>query len=217
MNSNKDKNSLAASLGRLLVGGVVGAVFATAFIALIGADTLKHGGPGILISMIAGLVYLTMGIGVGAGVLVPGMGARFLNVQDGDELREDRPKLGLSAIACLLIGTFLLVLSLAPLPEREGSWSIELVAAIAGVCLAGALILTIRSRAMYDELTRHISLEASALALHAAMLVLGGWAVLAHLGYVRWMNPLTLVGGFALLQLLAIFWVSGRRGLLKQR
>lgn len=129
----------------------------------------------------------------------------------------DRRKLGFSALACLLIGAFLLVPSLAPTSDRLDGSESELTAIIAAICLAGALFLTIRSRSMYDELTRHMSLEASALALHLAITVLGGWAVLAHLGYVRWMNPLTLVGGFALLQLLAIFWVSGRRGLLKQR
>jgi hypothetical protein len=55
------------------------------------------------------------------------------------------------------------------------------------------------------------------MALYLSFLLFGGWGALAHLGYVGWIAPLGVLAGFALLQLAAMFWVVGRRGLLMPR
>ena len=81
-------------------------------------------------------------------------------------------------------------------------------------CLAGILIIGGMSAKKYDELTRQISLEASAGAFYTTLLLIGGWAALAHLGYVAWLSPLAFVSALALLLIIAIFIVSARKGLL---
>lgn len=112
------------------------------------------------------------------------------------------------------MGLFLIVLGLAPGGETSGR---AVAAAIALACIAGTAGISLAAKGRTDELMKHVSREASALTLHAALLILAVWATLAHLGYVGWLGPLTAVAGVASLQLLAIFWVSARRGLMKPR
>jgi hypothetical protein len=87
----------------------------------------------------------------------------------------------------------------------------------AALCIVPALWAGVRSIARSDELMRQISREASAFALHVSILLFGGWAALAHFGFVPWMAPLILISGFALLHLVAAFWISGTKGMLKPR
>ena len=88
---------------------------------------------------------------------------------------------------------------------------------ICGACIAGIVVLTLISGKKTDELTRQISLEASAATLHIALVVLGAWAVLAELGYAQWVSPLALISGLALLELVALLVVCTRRGLMMPR
>jgi len=53
--------------------------------------------------------------------------------------------------------------------------------------------------------------------MNLSFLLFGGWAALAHLGYAQWITPLGLLSGLALVQLAAIFWVVGERGMLMPR
>ena len=50
--------------------------------------------------------------------------------------------------------------------------------------------------------------------MQATLVIFGGWAALAHIGLVTWLGPLGLVSGIALLQLIALFWIGGKRGLM---
>ena len=79
------------------------------------------------------------------------------------------------------------------------------------------IALAIAARNMPDELMRRVSHEASSLAIHFALLLFGGWAALAHLGYVEWIAPLTLFASLVLIELVAIMWVAGRKGLMTER
>jgi hypothetical protein len=198
----------------MAAGAVMGAAASIAFMELVGKSRLDTGDPGVVVAMIAGLSYGAMGLFVGLGILAPRQGAMFLNVEDAEEIREQRATLWPSAVACMLIGMFMLVLALAP--EGEGSgrtgWALG-----AGACLAGAWAVALATRGRTDELLRQVSLEASALTLHIALLGLSLWGLLSHLGFVAWMSPLTLVAGLALLYLAAIFWSAGRKGLMADR
>jgi hypothetical protein len=200
---------------RMLSGMLVGAGGAALFLTLAGKSRLDLGDPATMLAVVAGLCYGLMGLAVAFGALMPKAGARFLNVEDADEIREQRRSLAPSAAACMLIGLFLLVLALAP--TLTASLGGAGVAAIAIGALALAATITLATSARADELIRRISVESSALALHIALLGLGGWAALAHLGLVAWMEPLALVAGLALLQLFAIFFVSARKGLMRPR
>lgn len=211
MNTAVQRNKLRTQLWRMLAGAVVGAVSTLLFLEFVAEGHMDLHDPAIMLATVAGLVYALMGLSVGFGILAPGAGARFLNVEDADELREEGPKLKIAAAACIVMGAFLLLLALTAtgtLMSREAA-----LAALLG-CLAIAAVLAVVSRKRTDEMTRQIGLEASAFTLQVALLGLAGWAVLTQLGYVGWISPLGLVSGLALVQLAAIFVISARRGLL---
>lgn len=170
--------------------------------------------PGVVVALIAGLSYAAMGLFVGLGALAPRQGAMFLNVEDAEEIREQRASLGPSAVSCILIGAFLLLLALAPAERGPNS---ELWVAAAGACLLGVVVIGVATRRRADELMRQISLQASALTLNIALLVLSVWALLAQLDFVSWVTPRAAIAGVAAVYLVTVFWVSGRRGLLAVR
>jgi hypothetical protein len=64
---------------------------------------------------------------------------------------------------------------------------------------------------------RAISLEGGAVSFGLVVLVAGGWAMLAHLGYAARPAPLDLLSLFYVLLLLASFIAVGRRGMLAPR
>jgi hypothetical protein len=199
---------------RMLAGAVAGAASVVLFMEAGGKSRLDSDDPGVIVALVAGLSYAVMGLGVGVGALAPRQGAVFLNVEDADELREERPKLIPGAVGCFLIGLFLIVLALAPVEKGSLSpaWGVAAVSS-----LVGLLAVAVASRNLGDELMRQVSLEASALTLYIAMAVLGAWGMLAHLALVPWLTPLSLIAGLAMLQLLVIFWVVGRKGMMKGR
>jgi hypothetical protein len=155
-----------------------------------------------------------MGLFVGSASIAPAPGFKLLNVADEEELREERPKLMASAIACMLAGGALLAIPASAAASGSGR---TLLLGVTLVCGVGVILVTLLSRNLYDELTRQVGFEASAFTLNAMFLLFGGWAAFAQLGYVAWTTPLTFLGGIALIYLFAIFWVSGKRGLLSRR
>lgn len=199
-------------LKQALIGGVVGAGSTILLLSLTG-DTIRLSDFGTMLAVIAGVVYTLLGIVVGLGVLAPRSGARFLNVADADEIREDKRKLGPSAVASVLIGIFFIALVFAP----AASTSRLMILFILAICAGGVVVATLASRGQYDELTRQVSTESSALTLHLSMVALGGWAILSHLGYVSWMSPLAFIAGLALLSLAAICWIAAKKGLMAPR
>ena len=197
---------------QMLVGAVIGGVSAMLVLrAWKSAGPLE---PAQLIAIVAGLIYGLMGLMVGFGAISPRAGARVLNVEDVDDLRAQRTVLALSSAACVAIGLLFLILAAVPAGRAGALFSREWAAVLVGICLAAVIALAMLTNRMVDELTRHISMESAALTMQASFIVFGSWAALAHLGFVAWIAPLALVAGMALLQLLAIFWVSGKRGLL---
>jgi predicted membrane-bound spermidine synthase len=179
----------------------------------IAGDLSRIRNPGVVLALVAGIVYCFMGAIVGAGLLVPIAGARFLNVADSEEIEDERAKLWPSALSAIVVGLFFLVLAFAP------SLPVSRFGVLAGltICVAAVAALTLSANRHFDELSKRINAEASALTLHLAILLFGGWAVLAHLGFVAWITPLTFLAGLALLMLVAIFWVSASKGLISRR
>jgi hypothetical protein len=209
------KKSLVVKQGlRMLLGAVTGAGAVVLFMEAGGKARLDADDPGVIIALIAGLSYAVMGLAVGLGAMAPRQGAVFLNVEDAEELREQRASLIPSAIGCILLGLFLIVLALAPVEQGPVS---QLWTVAAGACLAGLLAVVVVTRNRGDELMRQVSLEASALTLYVALTVLSVWGMLAHLALVPWLTPLSLVAALMMLQLAMIFWVTGKRGMMKAR
>ena len=202
---------------QMLVGAALGAAFFSGLILLFKGRGLNLDDPGQIISLAAGMVYVLMGLMVGFGVLAPRTGARLLNVQDAEELNDQRPVLAYSAASAVLTGLIFLVLAAVP-ADGDGRWVSGEVAAVAvGLCLLALIVLTRLTNRLVDELMRRVSMEAQALTASVAMVLFGGWAALAHLGYAKWLGPLPFVAGLAMIQLFAIFWVAAKRGMMMPR
>lgn len=197
-----------------LIGGVAGFAAASAAMHFIDSPAVGGLSESATIASLIGVVYLIFGFSVGIGAASPKLGARFLNVEDADELREQKKVLTLSGVAMALWGVSLFALALAapegPVPQGAALF-------IGG---GGLMIGTVLSLSVYracDELMRAINLEAGALSYGFIVLVAGVWAILAHLGYMPAPAPLDLLSLLYALVLLASFIVVGRRGMLMPR
>jgi hypothetical protein len=78
-------------------------------------------------------------------------------------------------------------------------------------------LLSIPSYRLSDELMRAVNLEAGALSYGILLLVVGGWSMIAHLGFAPAPAPLDLLTLFFVVVLLASFIATGRRGMLTPR
>ncbi|GAA4743511.1 hypothetical protein GCM10023264_05900 [Sphingomonas daechungensis] len=212
MSATMDARKMRVMIWRMLAGAIVGAVASLLFFKFVGEPNMDLKNPSVLIAAACGIVYLLIGLMVALGVAAPKTGAHFLNVEDADELREERPKLRTSAIATILIGVFVLVLAMA-----GGGIDNQVALAIAALCLIAVVAVTAAGVKQYDELTWQLTREASAYGFYATLVLFGGWAALAHLGYVPWISPLAFVSLLIILQLLTAFIAVGRRGMLMPR
>lgn len=203
---------------KLLIPASIGAVagFAASAGMMRYIDSAAVGGLNLSATMAAlvGVLYAVIGFGIAFGTASPSLGARFLNVEDADELREQKQVLSLSGAAMVLWGAALLALALAapdgPVPQSAA------LAIGAGGLLLGTILSVLVYRAS-DELMLAVNLEAGALSYGLVLLVVGGWAMLAHLGYLAAPAPLDLLSLFYVLVLLASFIAVGRRGMLHIR
>lgn len=195
----------------LAAGGIAGFLGAFAFLNLVEIGDGTGLGPSREIAGLVGIIYVLTGLFVFAGALSPAIGARFLNVEDADELREQRHMLSLSGVALVLLGGALMLLAIsgadAFVPAPIGaSGTVGLIAI--------ATLLSIRSHRYSDELQRALSADATTRAFYLLFLVAGGWSVAAHLNYVAGPAPLDWLTMFSLSILVATFWATGRRGML---
>jgi len=196
------------------IGAVAGFAASAAMMHFLDSEAVGGLSESGTIAALIGVVYALIGAGMAVGVANPRLGARFLNVEDADELREQKRMLGLSGVAMFLWGVSLIVIAMAA-PAGPVPAAVALVIGGGGI-VAGSIISIAVHRAC-DELMRAINLEAGALSYGLVMLVAGTWAMLAHLGYTTGPAPLDLLSLFYALVLLASFIVVGRRGMLMPR
>jgi hypothetical protein len=163
------------------------------------------------------MIYLLIGLLLCLGTLAPRFGEKALNVEDADEIVEERPNLLGAAVFCLLVAGFILALTLAPSPLGAGIMDKMPAAFLSGAAAFGLVIVGYAYRNHGDELMRRLNSEADALTLTLALLLFGSWAALAQLGLAEMFGPLPFIAGLFALQMLAIFVVVGRRGMLKPR
>lgn len=197
-----------------MIGGVAGFATSYAMLSFLDSETVGGLDESATIAALVGLLYAVVGFGMVVGVANPKLGQRFLNVEDADELREQRRMLGLSSFAMLLWGAGLIVLALAG-PDGAISPAVGLVIGGGGMVSGSALSIAIHRSC--DELMRAINIEAGALSYTLVLLVAGLWAIFAHLGYTRPPAPLDLLSLLYAIVLVASFIVVGRRGLLAPR
>jgi hypothetical protein len=197
-----------------LIGGVVGGAASFGMMRYI--DSPAVGGLGLsgTLAALVGVLYCVIGFGIVIGTSSPGLGAKFLNVEDADELREQKKMLVWSGASMLLWGVSLLALALAapngPVPQAAAL-------AVGGGGLVIGIALSVLVYRASDELMAAVNLEAGALSYGITSLVIGLWAMLAHLGYAAAPAPLDLLTLFYVLALVASFIAVGRRGMLTIR
>lgn len=196
---------------QMLIGGAAGFVTVLGMARFIDSPVVGGLDASAGVAALVSAVYCIMAVGIFIGALKPQLGAHFLNVEDADDLREQRPVLIYSAAAAALWGVALLALALAA-PSGPVSQNAALAVGAGGL-VVGAL-LAVQSYRMSDELMLAMNLESAALTYGLVVLVLGMWSIFAHLGYATGPQPLDLLTTFYVLVLLATFIVAGRRGML---
>jgi hypothetical protein len=165
-------------------------------------------------AMFVAVIYLLFGAFVLAGLINPKLGAKVLNVEDADEIAEQKAMLVNSGLAMVLCGAALAALALAA-PVGPLGAAAALVIGMGG--LLGGLWFGWQAYRGADELMLAVNLEAGALTYSLVFVVLGGWGMLAHLGYVAGPQPLDLLTACYVLVLAATYIVIGRRGMLTVR
>ena len=203
------KTLFATALGG--VGGFLGALTLSRFGFAGDLGTL---GRSQEIAALVGLVYALTGLAIGIGLILPKAGATYLNVEDAEELTEQRGMLACSALAMLMLGVALIVAALA---EPGGIVPPGVVVAVFATAGVLATVLGVLSHRRQDELMRSMGRESAALAFYLLALVGGVWALSGHLGYTAppaSLDWLTMTWG---LMLLAAFIVIGRHGMMKMR
>lgn len=195
----------------LVVGAVIGFAGAHGMMTAIDGGALGTPGGSEIAALCVALVYFLMGIAVAVGAAAPRAGSTFLNVEDADELREQRSTLWPSAVSCMALAGGLAALALS---GRGGVLTPGAALAIfLGSCFL-ATGLSIGVRRVADELMRQLMRDGAAASFYLTFAVLGGWAVLAHLGHIAAPAMLDIVTLFYALTLIGSFWVIGRRGML---
>ena len=197
---------------QLLFGGLLGLGAAEG-----GSWILKTGVLGPLglsqgIALTVAMFYAVMGLIVGLGTSNVRLGSHVLNVADEADLRDQRVMLALSAFSMVLMGGLLAMLALA---APGGIIAPNVALAIFAVSVAVLIWLTFRILKVMDELMKAVSRECGEVAYYLVLAVAGGWAVLAHLGFVPGMAMLDFVTLNYVLLLAASFIATGRRGLMK--
>ena len=198
----------------LAIGGVAGFAGAMGMMHLMEMEALAESGPSVEIAALVGMLYALIGFAIGVGLLSPKAGAAYLNVEDADEIEEQRGILTYSALAMVVAGIALVVVALA----GEGGLIDPAVAA--GVYVISTVIAvwaSLRSGKHQDELMRAMGRETASTAYYLIVLVGGTWALLAHLQYIAAPAPLDWLTMFWVLMLLAAFIVVGKRGMMTLR
>ncbi|MEZ0471575.1 hypothetical protein [Luteimonas salinilitoris] len=138
-------------------------------------------------------------------------GADLIDDEAAEEMRERGRLLICSFVWMAACGLLLIVLGLAG-PRGV----LSPAAALAGtlVLIAALTVLGIAVWRLMDELDRTLSYEAGDMAFHLILVLGGGWAMLAHLGFVAGPAPLDWLTLFTVLMFVASVIAVGRRRLL---
>lgn len=218
MTTDDTPSTMPRWLRKLLIpaagGGVVGFAASMGMLQFIDSPVVDGLSKSAAIAALVGVLYLLIGLLLIVGTASPQFGAKVLNVEDADELREQKQILSLSGWGMVLWGAALIALALAA-PDGPVPQAAALVIGLVGLVM-GTVLSVLVYRAS-DELMLAVNLEAGALSYGLTFLTIGGWAMAAHLGYVAGPAPLDLLTLFYVLVLLASFIAVGRRGMLMPR
>lgn len=197
--------------GQLLIGGAFGAIISLVYHLYFEPLVEQGGGAGASALATIGMLYCVMGLFVGLGLVFPAMGTKLLNVEDRDDLADQRAILTGSAVCCIALGIAFLMLALS---GPQGQISGVLAAGALAFALILSLVISVVQWKLYDEMTRGISMEVSAFMAAIQVPAISLWALLTHLGWAGPIDPLGLIALLAGAMLPASLLAAGRRGLL---
>jgi hypothetical protein len=195
----------------MAIGGIAG--FAVTFFLLEYVEGIGETGLSLSaeIAAIIGGFYILISLFVGGGTLAPKAGARLLNVEDEEELMEQRSVLLLSSVALAVWGAALLVLALS----GEDAVFAPVPATVTAIALyAVGTYFAVLSYRKGDELMTAVNREAASLSYFFVLVVVGGWSALAHGGLLPVPAPLDILSLFYALVMIATFVAAGKRGML---
>lgn len=205
---------LKKTIFALILGGMAGFCGALVFLELGDRGTLGQLGPSEEIAGLVGMLYALTGLAIATGLIAPEAGAKFLNVEDAEEIREQRAMLICSTVVMIVLGA---VLILAALAAPGGIVAPHMVALAFLAAVAITIALSIWSWRYQDELMRSIGRQTGQTAFHLIALVGGSWALMGHLGYVAAPAPLDWLTMIWASMLCAAFGVVAKHGMLKMR
>lgn len=203
------KKPLAKTIRGALLGGIVGGGSMAVLLPLLEGDLEKLPGD-VVVAIGVAAVCMLMALFVGLGTAVPTIGEKWLNVDDADELREERRQLVGASIMMAAMSAALFALIFNAL-GRLGSMPAALVV-VAAVAIVTWMHFATRNAV--DEMARSLSREGSALGGGLIFCLFGGWAILTQFGWAAMFTPLGFVAGSVALYLAAVFWLVARRGLM---
>lgn len=175
-------------------------------------DSLPELSSDALLLNVIGLVYALMGLVCGLGLVLPKkLAVQMLNIEDEEELDEQRRILTGSSIVMLAIGISLCLLALS-----GDSGIISPIVAFSGVIIStfACIFITLKDWKLYDELLRQMSLETTYLSLSITAMILWFWCSAAWIGWILLPSPLIIISLISGLYIISVFIICGRRGLL---
>ena len=202
---------------QIVVGAVSGGVITYTVLKLLDGNGFDADDPSRMMALAVGLVFAILGLFVALGVAAPRAGAHLLNVEDADELREQRKTLRSSSLLFVLTGAGLLALALGGGAGEQGLLSLETSALVAAVSFAAVIVLAVANRNSGDEMMRALSRQSSVVALCTITLIAILWVILDRFERVPQVDSLGVLAGILGIQLISVFVVVGRGGLLAPR
>jgi hypothetical protein len=205
--------NLRSLAGFIVVTALTVAAFALARWALADTVPLEALGPSLAVPLVFGAVLVViavMGLLFAAAAHVrPGV----LPSEQAELLREQGRVLPYSYIAIAAMGLVLVLLSLAA-PGGPLAPGMALAGVVVMLGIETAVTLAIWPQ--LDELSQTLSRETGNAAFYLIIVLGGGWAILAHLGFVPAPAPIDWVTMLTVLMLAASIIATARRGLLRQ-
>ena len=166
------------------------------------------------VALVLGLVLIALAILCSLLVAAAHSRAGFLTDEQLEDIRERARVTVYSSIWLAAVGLMLVLLSLAG-PGGAVSPTIALAGSIGLLVIAAAVTLAMWS--LLDELWRVLSRETGNAGFYLIVAIGGGWAILAHLGFVRAPTPLDWLTMLTVIMFAASLLTIGRRGLLEAR
>lgn len=187
-------------------------LFMAAFGALARAGDLRTMGASEWAAVVTGSVLFLLAI---LGTFVMASAHTSANLIDdevaADDMRERSRLFLYSFIWTAACGLLLILLGLAG-PGRVVSQTVGLAGA--SLLIGALIVLGVAARPLKDELGHALSRESGHIAFYLVLLFGGGWAALAHLGFVAGPAPLDWLTLSVILLFAAGFIAAGRRKLL---